>query len=159
MSPVTFFFEPSRTIQGKLSLGTHPHKQRLRCGAATKSAFDNSRGCKQRPLSRSSIRGDQSEIMFGVLVVVLGRDPIAGLEFSLGQCNVPVIVSSSIVRALRRWTGRTRYPSPGAASNRWSLLLPIHVCLSAILHGSLLRGGELSLRAAYKNQSWCDESL
>jgi hypothetical protein len=48
--------------------------------------------------------------MFGVLVVVLGRDPIAGLEFSLGQCHVPVIVSSRIVRALWRWTGRTRYP-------------------------------------------------
>jgi hypothetical protein len=31
--------------------------------------------------------------MFGVLVVVLGRNPIARLEFSLGQCQVPVIVS------------------------------------------------------------------
>jgi hypothetical protein len=34
-------------------------------------------------LCRSSIRG-HSEIMFGVLVVVLGRNPIARLEFSLG---------------------------------------------------------------------------
>jgi DNA invertase Pin-like site-specific DNA recombinase len=33
------------------------------------------------------------------LVVVLGRDPIARLEFSLGQCQIPVIVSSRVVRA------------------------------------------------------------
>src|SRR5262245_50530890 len=97
--------------------------------------------------------------MLGVLVVVLGRDPIAGLEFSLGQCHVPIIVSSRIVRALRRWTGRTRNPPLCAASNCRSLLLRIHVPLSAILHGSLLRSGKSSLRAAHKNQSWCDESL
>jgi hypothetical protein len=35
------------------------------------------------PLCRSSIRG-HSEIMFRMLVVVLGRNPIARLEFSLG---------------------------------------------------------------------------
>ena len=63
-----------------------------------------------RPLSRSSIRGHQSKIMFGVLIVVLGRDPIAGLEFSLGQRHVPIIVSSCIMRALLRRTGRIRYP-------------------------------------------------
>ena len=34
--------------------------------------------------------------MFGVLVVVLGRNPIARLEFSLGQCQVSVIVSSRV---------------------------------------------------------------
>jgi hypothetical protein len=48
--------------------------------------------------------------MFGVLIVVLRRDPIAGLEFSLGQCHVPIIVSSCIVRALLRRTGRIRNP-------------------------------------------------
>jgi len=38
--------------------------------------------------------------MFGVLVVILGRDPIAHLEFSLGQRHVPVIASSRVVGAL-----------------------------------------------------------
>jgi hypothetical protein len=48
--------------------------------------------------------------MFGVLVVVLGRDPIARLEFSLGQGEVPVIVSSRVVRASLLCAGRTRCP-------------------------------------------------
>jgi hypothetical protein len=38
--------------------------------------------------------------MFGVLVIVLGRYPIARLEFCLGQRYVPIIVSSRVVRAL-----------------------------------------------------------
>jgi hypothetical protein len=39
---------------------------------------------KKDLLCRSSIRG-HSEIMFGVLVIVLGRYPIARQEFCLGQ--------------------------------------------------------------------------
>ena len=31
--------------------------------------------------------GDQAEIMFGVLVVILGRDPVARLEFCLGKAT------------------------------------------------------------------------
>jgi hypothetical protein len=54
--------------------------------------------------------------MFRVLVVVLGRDPITRLEFSLGQRQVPVIVSSRVVRALWLWARRTRCPSLWAAS-------------------------------------------
>jgi hypothetical protein len=38
--------------------------------------------------------------MFGVLVIVLGRYPIARLEFCLGQGDVPLIVSSRVVRTL-----------------------------------------------------------
>jgi hypothetical protein len=87
-------------------------------------------------LFRSSIRRHQSEIMFGVLVVVLGRHPIACLEFSLGQRQVPVIVSSRIVRPLWIWAGRTRCPPLRAASRYPSWSTRIHVCLSAILHGS-----------------------
>jgi hypothetical protein len=34
--------------------------------------------------------------MFGVLVIVLGRYPIARLEFRLGQGYVPVIGSSRV---------------------------------------------------------------
>jgi hypothetical protein len=47
----------------------------------------------------SAIRG-HSEIMFGVPVVVLGRDPITCLEFSLGQSHVPIVASSRVVRTL-----------------------------------------------------------
>src|SRR5262245_32499960 len=63
-----------------------------------------------RPLSRSSIRGHQSKIMFGVLVVVLGGYPIARLEFSLGQGQVTVIASSRVVSAPWVRAGRTRCP-------------------------------------------------
>jgi hypothetical protein len=35
-------------------------------------------------LFRFSVRGDHSEIVFGVLVVVLCGHPVAGLDFSLG---------------------------------------------------------------------------
>jgi hypothetical protein len=38
------------------------------------------------------VRGHRPEIMFGVLVVVLGRDPIARLDFGLGQCQITFIV-------------------------------------------------------------------
>jgi hypothetical protein len=38
--------------------------------------------------------------MFGVLVIVLGRYPIARLEFCLGQGYVPIIISSRVVRTL-----------------------------------------------------------
>jgi hypothetical protein len=89
--------------------------------------------------SASCIRGHQSEIMFGVLVLVLGRDPIARPEFSLGQRQVPVIVSSRVVRPKWIWAGRTRCP-PLRAPSRYpsqSRLTRIYVCLSAILHGSL----------------------
>jgi hypothetical protein len=35
--------------------------------------------------------------MLGVLVVVLGRDPITCLEFSLGQSHVPIIACENPV--------------------------------------------------------------
>jgi hypothetical protein len=45
--------------------------------------------------------------MFGVLVVVLGRDQIAALGFSLGQRQISLIVSLHVIRALRLWAGGT----------------------------------------------------
>src|SRR5947208_3524175 len=39
-------------------------------------------------LCRSSVRRHHSEIMFSVLVVVLGRDQIAALSFSLSQRQI-----------------------------------------------------------------------
>jgi hypothetical protein len=47
--------------------------------------------------------------MFGVLVVVLGRDPITCLKFSLGQSHVPIIGSSRVVRTLWLSAWRTRW--------------------------------------------------
>ena len=73
--------------------------------------------------------------MFGVLVIVLGRYPIARLEFCLGQGYVPVIVSSRVVRTLWLWAQRIRW-SLLRAGSKWSPLMPIHVCLPAMLHGS-----------------------
>jgi len=103
-------------------------------------------------LFRSSIRGHQSEIMFGVLVVVLGRDPIACPEFSLGQRQVPVIVSSRVVRV--SWPRRTRCPPLRAASYpSQSRLTRIHVCLSAIRMAHSVRlAGERSLRTNDKGR-------
>jgi hypothetical protein len=44
------------------------------------------------------VRGHRSEIMLGVLVVVLRPDDIAGLGFSLGEGDIPLIIP---LRALR----------------------------------------------------------
>src|SRR6516162_7328369 len=81
--------------------------------------------------------------MFGVLVIVLGRYTITRLEFCLGQGYVPIIISSRVVRTLWLWPQRIRW-SLLRAANKWSLLMPIHVCLPAMLHGSLLDNGPRS---------------
>jgi hypothetical protein len=46
--------------------------------------------------------------MFGVLVVVLCRDGIAGPGFALGQREIPLIVASRVVRRLRFGAGAVR---------------------------------------------------
>jgi hypothetical protein len=81
--------------------------------------------------------------MFGVLVVVLGCDPIAGLELGLRQRQVMVIASSRIVRVPRLRAGRTRSPRGpalrAACKRPWrSLLTRIPVGLSAVLHAHSL---------------------
>jgi hypothetical protein len=47
--------------------------------------------------------------MFGVLIIVLGRYPIARPEFCLGKGDVPIVVSSRVVRNLYLWAQRTRW--------------------------------------------------
>ena len=74
------------------------------------------RNGRERPslqslLCRAGIRGHRSEIMFGVLVVILGPDRIATLGFSLGQRQIPFIVSLCVLRALRLGAGGIRCPS------------------------------------------------
>ena len=59
-------------------------------------------------LRRSSVRGHRSEIMFGVLVVVFCPDYVAALGFSLGERQIPFIVSSRVVRAVLFGAGGIR---------------------------------------------------
>ena len=73
--------------------------------------------------------------MLGVLIVVLCRDPIARLEFCLGQSHVPLVVSSRVVRILglsptRAWWRLLR------AASEWPLLVPIEISLAvhAVTH-------------------------
>jgi len=75
--------------------------------------------------------------MLGVLVVVLGRDPITCLEFSLGQSHVAIIASSRVVRTLGLSARRSRW-RPLWAASKWPLLVSIHVSLPAMVHGSPL---------------------
>ena len=67
-------------------------------------------------LWRSFGRGHRPEIMFGVLVVILRRDFITGLGFSLGQREIPLIISLRVVRAVSFWASGTRCPPLRAAS-------------------------------------------
>ena len=63
--------------------------------------------------------------MFGVLVVVLGRNPVARLEFRLGQRQVPAIVSSRIVRV--PWLlGGAHWMYPPAVTGQ-QVALPVSV--------------------------------
>ena len=50
---------------------------------------------------RFSVRAHRSEIMFGVLVVILCPDHIADLGFSTGERQIPFIVSLRVLGALR----------------------------------------------------------
>ena len=49
--------------------------------------------------------------MFGVLIVVLGSDDIAGLDFSLGQRQIPLVASLRILKALRPFARAIRIPT------------------------------------------------
>ena len=69
-------------------------------------------------LRRSSVRGHRSEIMFGVLVVVLRGDPVAGLGFGLGQRQISLIVSLCVMGALQQFVrnGRKKLRAPMGGS-------------------------------------------
>ena len=57
-----------------------------------------------------SLGRHQSEIMFGVLVVVFRSDCVAGLGFSAGERQIPFIASLCIGRA-RRFRPSTGHPT------------------------------------------------
>ena len=75
----------------------------------------------------------RSEIMFGVLVVVLRRDRVAILRFSAGQRQVSLVASLQVLKAIWLGSGRGRYPVlwPSCKRARW------RSCVSAISHFSL----------------------
>jgi hypothetical protein len=95
--------------------------------------------CRSGPLNHDqnrlfrSVRRHSSEIMFGVLVVILCGDGVAVLGFSTGERQIPLIVSLRIGRA-RRFGAGTRHPTLCAATDRWPGPAVIHVALLAIFH-------------------------
>ena len=54
--------------------------------------------------------------MFGVLVIVLCPDHVADLRFSAGECQIPLVVSSRILRVCRFDAGGIRCPPLRACS-------------------------------------------
>jgi hypothetical protein len=56
------------------------------------------------------------EIVFGVLEVILRRDPIPGQSFGAGQIQIALIVSLGVLRVPRLGTGvPERFGSPGCS--------------------------------------------
>src|SRR6516165_7508746 len=66
--------------------------------------------------ARFLVRAHRSEIMFGVLVVILCPDDIADLGFSTGERQIPFIVSLRVLGALRLGASGTRCPPLRACS-------------------------------------------
>jgi hypothetical protein len=62
------------------------------------------------------VRAHRSEIMFGVLVVILCPDRVAELSFSTGERQIPFIVSLRVLGALRLAVSGTRCPPLGTCS-------------------------------------------
>ena len=65
---------------------------------------------QQRLLRSFRIRGHRSEIMFRVLVIVLCPDCVADLGFSAGERQIPLVVSSRVLRAYRLGASGARCP-------------------------------------------------
>jgi hypothetical protein len=72
-------------------------------------------GSETRVIFRGQIRGlinaelrpgHRPEIMFGVLVVVLRGDRIAGPGLCLGKREIALVISLRVVRTLRGWARR-----------------------------------------------------
>ena len=68
--------------------------------------------------------------MFGVLIVVLGSDDIAGLGFSLGQRQIPLVASLRILRALRPFARAIRFPPLRSGLHLMPISVGVNSCLS-----------------------------
>jgi hypothetical protein len=98
--------------------------------------------CVQGLLPRFLIRVHRSEIMLGVLVIILRPNRVADLGFSAGQREILFIVSLRVLRARRLGPCDTGCPPPRRCSKRRFRhgLAGTHDCLWAILYSSLLSG-------------------
>src|SRR6266581_2128141 len=79
-------------------------------GRATQFDVGSPSRSRRTPLRRFSIRRHRSEIMLGVLVVVLRADDIPRLGLSLGESNIPLIASLRVLGAPLLGTGDVRCP-------------------------------------------------
>jgi hypothetical protein len=63
-----------------------------------------------RILRSFCVRGHRSKIMFGVLVIVLRPDGVADLGFRASKRQIPLIISSRVLRAYRLGARGARCP-------------------------------------------------
>jgi hypothetical protein len=68
------------------------------------------RASRKRLLRRFSVRRQQPEIVFGVLVVVLRPDDVAGPRFFLSKREISLISFLGALRPVQLWAGGTRCP-------------------------------------------------
>jgi hypothetical protein len=74
------------------------------------------RASRKRLLRPFSVRRHQPEIVFSVLVVVLGPDDIPGPRFFLGKREISLVASLGVSMLVRLGSGGTRYPPLWARS-------------------------------------------
>ena len=102
-------------------------------------------------LSRSCVRRHRSEIVLGVLVVILCSNQITCLGFSLGQRQVPLIISLCVLRTLRLRARSVRGPPlwAGIKGRYRSWLVRSPFRRRSILHPVLLGFGRLKMLRTY----------
>jgi hypothetical protein len=109
----------------------------------------------QRTLStRLSVRRHESEIVLGVLVVILCSDNIAGSCFLLGKRKISFIPCPGVLRPILHGTSGSRSPTFWTSSKgpRRSCLLPWAVPHSFILHNYRCPGRGFSGRYKRKGR-------
>ena len=107
-------------------------------------------------LGRLSVRRQQSEIVLGVLVVVLRRNDVPRPGFFLCKREISLVASLGALRPVQLGAGGTRCPpllAGGKCPRRFGLARA-HDGLWAILHGSfLITGDEICSRRSTKDQN------
>jgi hypothetical protein len=94
----------------------------------------------ERLLRRWSVCRHQSEIVFGVLVIIFCPDDIPGSCFFLGQREIILIASQGALKPVRGRADSTRIRSLGARGKRPNRSGSART-RAAILHGLLLDSG------------------
>src|SRR5205823_3277691 len=101
---------------------------------------ENDRKLFRSGLHRFGIRRPRSQIMLGVLIVVLRGNNIAVQDFGLGHGHIALVASLRILKAPWPIARAVRIPPFGTRVERArrSGLARVHVCVRAIWDGSLL---------------------